>query len=80
MNRHAAAAVTQATCFGPRSASILMAIGALPIALAPAWGLNAYFNNTQVVKAWRSGRPRSAVFLSGECFLLLTVNRSACAS
>lgn len=70
-----APAVAAATCAAAAFASILMGVLArYPIALAPGMGLNAYFTYT-VVKgmgvAWQTAL--GAVFLSGVCFLILTL-------
>jgi AGZA family xanthine/uracil permease-like MFS transporter len=69
------AAVTAATCLSAAFGSIMMGVIArYPIALAPGMGLNAYFTYS-VVKGmgipWQTAL--GAVFLSGICFLVLTL-------
>jgi AGZA family xanthine/uracil permease-like MFS transporter len=69
------AAVTAATCLSAAFGSIMMGVVArYPIALAPGMGLNAYFTYS-VVKGmgipWQTAL--GAVFLSGVCFLVLTL-------
>lgn len=69
------AAVAAATCASAAFASILMGLAAnYPLAMAPGMGLNAYFTFT-VVKGmglpWQTAL--GCVFLSGVCFLLLTL-------
>jgi AGZA family xanthine/uracil permease-like MFS transporter len=69
------AAVAAATCASAAFASILMGLLAnYPLALAPGMGLNAYFTFS-VVKGmgipWELAL--GCVFISGVCFLLLTV-------
>ena len=69
------AAVAAATCASAALASILMGLFAnYPLALAPGMGLNAYFTFS-VVKGMGVPWPVAlgCVFISGCCFLLLTV-------
>ena len=69
------AAVAAATCASAALASILMGLFAnYPLALAPGMGLNAYFTFS-VVKGMGIPWPVAlgCVFISGCCFLLLTV-------
>ena len=68
-------AVAAATCLAAAFGSILMGLlSNTPLALAPGMGMNAYFTYT-VVKGmgvpWETAL--GCVFLSGACFLLLTV-------